>query len=119
MMKAVEFYMRKKTLMIDLDGVLNTYNGLYEENYISPIRDAAAEFLKTLSGKFSLVLFTSRDTGLAQKWIDEHNVGRYFAGITNVKKPSYLIIDDRCVRFNGDFGALLEDINNFRVWYKD
>ncbi len=111
--------MYKKTLMIDLDGVLNTYKGLYKENHISPVREGAAEFLEALSGRFLLVLFTSRDINLAKKWIEEHNIAKYFSKITNIKEPSYLMIDDRCVRFNGDFGAVLEDIKNFKVWYKN
>ncbi len=110
--------MKRKTIMIDLDGVLNTYKGLYEENHISPIRDGAVEFLENLSKKFLLVLFTSRDVELACRWVREHDVEKYFSKITNVKEPSYLIIDDRCVRFNGDFGTVLDDINDFEVWYK-
>ncbi len=111
--------MKRKTLMIDLDGVLNTYNGLYVENHISPIREGAVEFLETLSKKFFLVLFTSRNIELAQKWIKEHNIEKYFSKITNTKEPSYLIIDDRCIKFNGDFNDALEAIDNFKVWYKN
>ncbi len=37
----------KKTLMIDLDGVLNNYTK-YEENFIPEIREGAAEFLPNL-----------------------------------------------------------------------
>lgn len=36
----------KKLLLIDLDGVLNLYNGNYDENKIFPIRDGAFLFLK-------------------------------------------------------------------------
>ena len=111
--------MQKKTLMIDLDGVLNTYKGLYEENHISPIREGAVEFLEKLSKNFLLVLFTSRVMELAHKWTSEHKVEKYFSKITNIKEPSYLIIDDRCVRFNGDFDAVIEDIRSFKVWYRD
>ncbi len=111
--------MKKKTLMIDLDGVLNTYSGLYDKNYISPIRDGAVDFLEKLSKEFLLILFTSRSKEHAQKWIKKYNIEKYFSKITNIKEPSYLMVDDRCVRFNGDFNSLINDINNFKVWYKN
>ena len=34
-----------KTILLDLDGVLNTYNGKYEENIIPPLKTGAEEFL--------------------------------------------------------------------------
>ena len=35
-----------KTLLIDLDGVLNTYDGNYSESEIAPPRDGVKEFLE-------------------------------------------------------------------------
>ena len=34
-------YNFKKTILFDLDGVLNTYDGKYDKNYIPPIKDGA------------------------------------------------------------------------------
>jgi histidinol phosphatase-like enzyme len=39
----------KKTILVDLDGVLNTYNGEYDENSIPQMKDGAKEFLQNLS----------------------------------------------------------------------
>ena len=39
----------KKTILIDLDGVLNTYTGPFDPNFIPPIKDGAREFLENLS----------------------------------------------------------------------
>lgn len=55
----------KKTLMIDLDGVLNNYTK-YEENYIPEMNAGAREFLKKLNDKYELVLFTTRNAELAE-----------------------------------------------------
>ena len=33
--------MFKKTILFDLDGVLNTYDGKYDKNNIPPIKDGA------------------------------------------------------------------------------
>ena len=39
----------KKEILIDLDGVLNQYNGNYDENFIPQIKDGAIEFLEELN----------------------------------------------------------------------
>ena len=42
----------KKKILIDLDGVLNTYNGNYETDKIPDIKIGAKEFVEGLSKKF-------------------------------------------------------------------
>lgn len=34
----------KKTILIDLDGVLNTYMGKFDKNLIPPIKEGAKKF---------------------------------------------------------------------------
>ena len=41
--------MFKKTILFDLDGVLNTYDGKYDKNYIPPIKDGAYKLIQELS----------------------------------------------------------------------
>ena len=50
----------KHTILLDLDGVLNSYNGNYDENIIPPIREGAFDFLTKLYQKYRLVLFSTR-----------------------------------------------------------
>lgn len=108
----------KKTILIDLDGVLNTYRGEYDENYIPPIKEGAKEFLQKLSADYKVNIFTTRNLLLTSKWLCENDLSEFIDDITNIKKPSYLIIDDRCINFDGDYGDLIQKINNFKVWYK-
>ena len=51
-----------KTIVIDLDGVLNTYNGHkdYDENKICPIKKGAYGFLEKLSKIFDIEIYTVR-----------------------------------------------------------
>ena len=51
----------KKTLMIDLDGVLNQYTGNYDKNYIPPIKEGAKEFLTSLQDEYEIKVFTTRE----------------------------------------------------------
>lgn len=111
--------MFKKTILIDLDGVLNDYgNEKFDENFIPRIKAGAKEFLNKLSQNAELYLFTSRNLMLATKWLIQNDIDKYFKDVTNIKIPSYLYIDDRAVCFNGDFKKTLEDIENFKTYWK-
>ncbi|MBQ7450188.1 hypothetical protein IJS77_02130 [bacterium] len=109
----------KKTILLDLDGVLNTYDGYFDPNYIPPIKDGAFEFVKELSKDCRIVIFTSGNLLLASKWLLENNLDKYIDNVTNVKEPSFLIIDDRCINFCGEFQTIKEKIDNFKVWFKN
>jgi len=108
----------KKTILIDLDGVLNTYTGNFDKNFIPPIKDGAFEFIKKLSEKYTIKIFTTRNLLLSAKWVLENNLTDYIDDVTNNKGLSYLLIDDRCINFDGNFKNLLNKIDNFQVWYK-
>ncbi len=110
--------MSKRTILIDLDGVLNTYTGNYQEDFIPPMREGVREFLSALVDKYELKLFTTRPTPLAKKWLEENNLDGYFADVTNTKVPAWLIIDDRCTPFKGDYSETLEKIAEFQPWYR-
>lgn len=111
--------MYKKTILIDLDGVLNDYgNKKFDENFIPTIKAGAKEFLDKLSQNSELYLFTSRNLILATKWLIQNNIDKYFKDVTNTKIPSYLYIDDRAICFNGDYKKALEDIENFKTYWK-
>ena len=49
----------KKTIMIDLDGVLDNYSTYTDE--IPEIRKGAKDFVKKLSKNYELILFTTRE----------------------------------------------------------
>ena len=108
----------KKTILLDLDGVLNTYTGEYDEKYIPPMKAGALEFIQELAKDYKVKIFTSRNLLLTAEWLIANNLREYIDEVTNVKCPSYLIIDDRCIRFDGDFQTLRKQINGFKVWYR-
>ena len=51
---------QKKVVLLDLDGVLNTYTSDYEPCYIPPAREDTLNFVKKLSQKYEVKLFTTR-----------------------------------------------------------
>ncbi|MBR1977465.1 hypothetical protein IKA15_04215 [bacterium] len=108
----------KKTILIDLDGVLNEYVGKYDTNFIPKPKNGVDKFLENLYLDFDLRLFTTRNKLSASKWLIENNLDKYFSDITNIKELSWLIIDDRCLKFEGNYEDLIQKINNFKAWYK-
>lgn len=82
-----------KTILIDLDGVLNTYTDNYQADYISPIKEGAYDLLKKLSYEYDVKIFTTRNQDLTKEW---------------------LINNDRCITFSGDYEDLMNKIEKFR-----
>ena len=110
--------MNKRTILIDLDGVLNTYTGNFDKDFIPPIKEGAKEFLENLSKDFRIKIFTTRNKLLTAKWLIENNVDKFIEDITNTKDLAWLYIDDRCLTFNGNFEEITLKINNFKPYYK-
>ncbi|MBE7704621.1 MAG: hypothetical protein E7Z90_02265 [Cyanobacteria bacterium SIG29] len=108
----------KKTILIDLDGVLNEYTGNYIEGFIPSIKIGAKEFLEDISKDYKIKIFTTREFNLVQNWIKENNLDEIISGVTNKKDLCWLYIDDRCICFNGNYNDLKNKINNFQPWYK-
>lgn len=108
---------KKKRILIDLDGVLNTYNGNFEECVIPPIKKGAKTFLKELYKNYELYIYTTRNLLLTAKWLIENNIDKYFKEITSVKIPAFLFLDDRALNFKGDYKTTLKEIYLFKTYW--
>ena len=108
----------KKTILIDLDGVLNIYNGHYDKDTIPDIKEGAEDFLEYLNRNSNLYLFTTRNLLKTAKWLIKNNLDRYFIDITNTKIPAYLYIDDRAICFKGDYEQTKQEIKKFKTYWK-
>lgn len=109
----------KKTILLDLDGVLNQYCGNFNEDFIPPMKPRAEEFLRTLSREYRVVVFTTRNRLLAVKWLVENELDGFVSDVSNVKSPAYLHVDDRAICHRGDFEKTLADIENFSVHWQN
>ena len=109
-----------KRIMIDLDGVLNEYGKEpFDENHIPEMKKGADKFLEELKEQNTeLYLFTTRNLMLATKWLEKNKIDKYFKDVTNVKSAAYLYIDDRAIRFDGDYSDTIDEIKNYRAYWK-
>jgi hypothetical protein len=104
---------------VDLDGVLNTFDGWRGAEYFHDPSPGAAGFLERLNSLgYRVVVFTTRWPPHVEEWLAKHALSRYVASVTNQKPPAHVFVDDRAICFRGDFGAALEQIVRFRAHWE-
>jgi hypothetical protein len=109
---------KEKIVSIDFDGVLAKYNGYKGENIVGDPIDGAKDFVsKLIESGYKPMIFTVRDIEVVSEWIKNNNFPNI--EITNIKRPSLVYIDDRCIKFDGDYSKLIEDLGNFDVYWRD
>lgn len=108
----------RKTVAVDLDGVLNLYSGWTgDERDFAPPRAAAREFTLALREKgYEVVVFTTRDVDLVEDWL---HANRIHADVVTNEKPKALVyVDDRAICFEGSFEGLVERIDTFKAHWE-
>ena len=114
-------------LGIDFDGVIHKNSkGYYDGTiYDEPI-EGVHEALKTLSNKYTLILFTTKakpDRGLINGrhtveliWerLKKHNLDQYISKVTSEKPRAVVYIDDKALRFTS-WDKCLNDLNNLNL----
>jgi len=64
-------------------------------------------------------LFTTRESSKAKDWLIENDINQYFSEITNIKPPAYIYLDDRALKFDGNYDKTLEEIKNYKAYWKN
>ncbi len=107
-------------ILVDIDGVLNMFDGWDGFYHDEEPREGAAEFLEELSKRFRVVLFTARpDIEAIYRWLHKHNMSQFVDDVTNVKQPANVYIDDRAITFDGSFDNLLNRALEFKPHWMD
>src|ERR1044072_1200493 len=115
----------KPILCVDFDGVIHSYPSDWAGPTVikdSPV-SGAIEWLERVSEAFDVHIYSSRSK--IPKAIDAMATWLYSNGLKThvnfpVFKPSaFLTIDDRCIRFDGNFDQLPTDyLLSFKPWNK-
>lgn len=124
----------KAILCVDFDGVVHKYsNGWCDGEIYDDVTDGFFDWAIEAAKEFQLVIYSSRsksDAGItamrewlsvqAQKWRDERGVPldeNILFEFSHEKPPAWLTIDDRCVRFDGDWTKLAPaSLRDFKPW---
>lgn len=118
---------RKKTLVVDFDGVLHSYvSGWKGPTAIpDPPVPGALRFLVEAVQRFEVAVLSSRSREAGgieamKAWLSEHGLPAEVLGrlrFPRTKPPAHVYLDDRGWRFEGTFPTL-EAIDAFEPWHK-
>ncbi len=102
------------TVVLDLDGVLNKFAGWTGQYEQYEIADGALEFVKGLTRRgWLVVICTARadeDLLNVYEWAEANGLLPFVHRITNVKTPAAHYIDDKALRFNGNYEVILNHV---------
>ncbi len=110
----------KPIVCVDLNGVLNMFDGFRGADYFHPPRPGALEFLQELSAAgYQVVVFTDRWAPHVWDWLQQHGLAGVVEEVTDRKPAAHVFVDDRAICFRGDFSELLEDVRQFRAHWEE
>lgn len=107
----------KPLVCVDFDGVLNDYEGWRGPNYMYSPRPGAKEFLQELQKEYVVAIFSTRPPYNIREWFELYNMP--YDKIVTEKVPAVAYIDDRALRFDGNYHKVLYELKNFKThWEK-
>lgn len=108
-----------RTVAIDFDGVFNTYSGWTGQFADYEPLPGIEDFLKKLRGLgYNILIYSVRKAAYIDEWLRKYNLREYISFITNEKLPAAVYVDDRGLKFNGDFEETLEQIKRYKAHWQ-
>jgi hypothetical protein len=108
-----------KTVCLDFDGVLNNYIGWKGKNYLGEPKKGIIKFLDELSKDFDkIIIHSTRDKLSVAVWLKKHRLSKYNMVIYDKKPVATVYIDDRAIKFNGDFNETLKELESFKTYWE-
>ena len=110
---------QQRTICLDFDGVVHSYqSGWKGEDVIPdpPIHKVGIA-IKRLRKDYRVVIFSARcrtEEGCQaiEMWLDKHSI--LVDEVCRHKPAAHVYVDDRAVRFSGDWEDTISEIHNFR-----
>lgn len=107
--------MSKPTIAIDFDGVMNAYNGWKGDDELFEPRLGLREFLAELYSDYRIVVHSTRPKEKIEEWLIKHELGLLINRVTSYKPVAIAYIDDRSIRFEGNFKDTLSFIKSDKI----
>jgi hypothetical protein len=109
----------KKRICIDFDGVIHQYSKKYHDGtiYDGPMPGAKEFLMKMKQRGYGVVVYTARpydtityEIGIQRikEWLDKWNIP--YDDVTGCKIPAIAYIDDRAVRFDGNWDFVEKEV---------
>lgn len=105
----------KQTIILDFDGVVHSYSSGWKGADVvpDPPTPGAKEAIAILREKYTVVVVSSRcnqagGIDAIQVWLNLHGI--VVDKISSEKPPHIVVVDDRALRFNGNWQEVLDGI---------
>jgi hypothetical protein len=119
LLEAHGMLVKPRTICLDFDGVIHSHQHGWQGEAVIPdppvhkVDLAIAELRKD----YRVVVYSARcrtDEGVEaiRAWLVKHNIA--VDEVCRHKPPAHVYVDDRAVRFSGDWQQTIADIHNFR-----
>jgi adenylylsulfate kinase len=116
---AKEWIESRRTVAIDFNGVLDQYVGWLGPDHFYPPRPDVGRFLGKLKEKgYTIVVMTANDVDKVKEWLEKNDLMKYISEVTDKKVPALVYVDDRAIRFQGDFDITLSKIIHFKTFWE-
>ena len=107
------------TICVDFDGVLADYSGWKGVDHLGKPRKGARAFLNKIRKRgLEFTVLTTRQPEKVRAWFKKNRLPAPVE-VTNLKIPATVYIDDRGLKFEGDFVRLWSELKEFRVHWKE
>ncbi len=106
-------------ILIDFDQTIHSYDNGWKDGVIyGNVIKGTKEAINILKEKYEIVIFTARLSQInenteeakqqIEEWLREQNI--YFDLVTADKMPAHFYIDDKAIRFEGNWNDILTKI---------
>jgi len=108
-----------KTVAVDFDGVLADYHGWKEKDVLDLPAPGALRFVqRVLDAGYHVVVHTTRNKRRVEAWLTFWHFPPQVM-VSNDKPKAMVYIDDRGHRFDGDWNAAFDAIEQPTHWAKE
>ena len=111
--------MTRYTVAVDFDGVIHQYSGWKGPDVLDGPIPGAREFLAELVARgYRVVIMTTRPAKFVEPWLRLHHMADMVDQVTSEKVTAIAYVDDRAVRFWGEWDEVLTFIQTPPWWKK-
>ncbi|MGH2460097.1 MAG: hypothetical protein ACRDIY_14675 [Chloroflexota bacterium] len=63
------------------------------------------------------MIFTTREPTGVWAWLEKHGMAQFVDDVSNVKIPAFAYVDDRAIRFRGNYRRVFREIERFHPYW--